>query len=98
MIAWLLSGILGGVITGTALAVQRRSRRRAWLTIYDEHGREGHTLPLHDDVEHDDDEDCICGPTCEPVPRDDGSIAWLYRHHSLDGREHREGHRGTVAG
>ena len=31
--------------------------------------------------------DCPCGPSTEPVPRDDGSMGWLIIHHSLDGRE-----------
>jgi len=29
----------------------------------------------------------VCGPTVEPVVRDDGSMGWLIVHHSLDGRE-----------
>lgn len=49
-----------------------------------------HTLPVRDLIEHDTSDDCWCGPTCEPVPRDDGSMGWLYMHHSLDGREFRE--------
>lgn len=49
-----------------------------------------HVYPVNDLVEHDMDEngDCACGPTIEPVERDDGSIGWVYHHHSLDGREH----------
>lgn len=43
-----------------------------------------------DIVPHDLAEDCICGPTTEPVECADGSINWLYSHHSLDGREQRE--------
>ena len=96
MIAWLLSGILTGAITGTALAVQRRSRRRSWLT-YHLTPREAHLVPECDDVDHSVDDDCICGPRCEPQEHEDGSIAWLYVHHSLDGREQREGHRGSLA-
>lgn len=42
------------------------------------------------EIEHEISEDCICGPRCEPVKCDDGSIGWLYVHHSLDGRETRE--------
>lgn len=41
-------------------------------------------------VEHDSTGDCICGPTAQPVKRDDGSVGWIYIHHSLDGREHTE--------
>lgn len=48
-----------------------------------------HVIPLNDLVEHDTDgeERCVCGPTTEPVERDDGSFGWLVTHHSLDGRE-----------
>lgn len=47
-----------------------------------------HVIPVNDLVAHDTDGgDCICGPDTEPVERDDGSIAWLVSHHSLDGRE-----------
>lgn len=42
-------------------------------------------------IEHDTDSDgCVCGPTVEPVEREDGSYGWLYVHHSLDGREFHE--------
>lgn len=36
---------------------------------------------------HEIDEDCPCGPTSQPVTRDDGSVGWVVVHHSLDGRE-----------
>lgn len=50
-----------------------------------------HVFPVGDLVEHDTDtEDCVCGPTTEPVERDDGSFGWLIVHHSLDGREQHE--------
>lgn len=50
-----------------------------------------HTYPANDWVEHETEgDDCICGPTIEPVPRDDGSFGWHILHHSLDGREARE--------
>lgn len=49
-----------------------------------------HVYPDADLVEHGFDEDCICGPTPEPVLREDGSNGWLYTHHSLDNREARE--------
>lgn len=42
--------------------------------------------PSGDLIEHDLDEDCVCGPRIEPVKRDDGSIGWVYIHHALDGR------------
>lgn len=47
-----------------------------------------HVLPVGDLIEHEDTgEDCLCGPTVEPVEREDGSYGWLIIHHSLDGRE-----------
>jgi hypothetical protein len=48
-----------------------------------------HVLPNADLIEHrcEPDDECPCGPTTQPVPRDDGSIGWLTIHHSLDGRE-----------
>lgn len=49
-----------------------------------------HTYPVGDLIEHEMSEDCICGPEIEPVKRDDGSIAYLVSHHSLDGRERLE--------
>ncbi len=49
-------------------------------------------LPVNDTIEHDGlNEDCICGPTTQPVERDDGSYGWVLVHHSLDGREATEG-------
>lgn len=45
-----------------------------------------HVTPTQDAVEHGG-EDCICGPTIEPVEGADGHIGWLITHHSLDGRE-----------
>jgi hypothetical protein len=46
-----------------------------------------HAVPLDDVIVHGFAADCPCGPTARPVPRDDGSMGWLYVHHSLDGRE-----------
>lgn len=45
-----------------------------------------HVHPLGDTVVHTLDEDCACGPTPEHVAHD----AWMYTHHSLDGRERHE--------
>jgi len=53
-----------------------------------------HVSPVNDLVDHDtqtDQADCVCGPEVEPVERDDGSFGYLIVHHSLDGREMREG-------
>ena len=50
-----------------------------------------HVLPIGDLIEHEDvGDECACGPTTEPVMRDDGSNGWLITHHSLDGREAHE--------
>lgn len=49
-----------------------------------------HVVPRADLIDHPLTPDCTCGPTCEPVPRDDGTYGWLYTHHSLDGREQHE--------
>ncbi len=50
-----------------------------------------HVHPVGDVVEHDTNGDgCVCGPTTEPVFREDGSTGWLIVHHSLDGRERSE--------
>lgn len=55
-----------------------------------------HVMPIDDLVEHelDDDGECPCGPEVQPVEREDGSIAWLYLHNALDGRDLEE--QGTV--
>lgn len=47
-----------------------------------------HVFPVADVIEHDTDGgECLCGPTTEAVPREDGSFGWVVVHHSLDGRE-----------
>ena len=51
-------------------------------------GQTIHVIPIADLIDHEDN-DCICGPTIEHVPTDDGD-GWLITHHSLDGREHAE--------
>lgn len=50
-----------------------------------------HVYPAGDLIEHETIGDgCACGPETRPVERDEGSIGWLYVHHSLDGREKTE--------
>ena len=50
-----------------------------------------HVFPVNDIIEHNTDtDDCVCGPTAEPVIADDGSCGWVIVHHSLDGREANE--------
>lgn len=47
-----------------------------------------HVFPNNDLIDHDTrDGTCICGPSPDPVKRDDGSVGWVMVHHSLDGRE-----------
>jgi hypothetical protein len=49
-----------------------------------------HVFPSNDLVDHLPTEDCICGPSFDPVPRPDGTIGTLYSHHSMDGCEFSE--------
>lgn len=58
-----------------------------WAATTEDGGATVHVVPLDDQVDHPLTEDCVCGPTPEAVFRPDGSNAWLYTHHSLDGRE-----------
>lgn len=46
-----------------------------------------HVIPTDDLIQHETESDCVCEPECEPVKREDGSVGWLYTHHSLDGCE-----------
>ncbi|ANA86344.1 hypothetical protein BH762_gp001 [Gordonia phage OneUp] len=46
-----------------------------------------HVIPDLDIIEHDQSDDCVCGPAVEPVPLATGGMSWLVTHHSLDGRE-----------
>ena len=54
-----------------------------------------HVVPVDDLIEHDASPDCICGPEAEPARREDGSIGYVYTHHSLDGREAEERRAAT---
>lgn len=56
-----------------------------------------HVIPINDLIEHEenDDGDCPCGPEVQPVEREDGSIAWLYTHNALDGRDLEEQGQGV---
>ena len=46
-----------------------------------------HVHPIDDLIDHELTDDCPCGPTMQPVEHDDGSVACVLVHHSLDGRE-----------
>lgn len=56
-----------------------------------------HVMPIDDLIEHEYDEEgyCPCGPEVRPVEREDGSIAWLYIHNALDGRDLEEAGQGV---
>lgn len=49
-----------------------------------------HVLPVGDLIEHEHSDECVCGPSTEPVLRDDGSMGWMVVHNSLDGREEKD--------
>jgi len=66
------------------------SETALWESATVDQGRHVHVLPLNDVIDHDENDDCVCGPTSEVVFRDDGSVGWLFTHHSLDGRESHE--------
>jgi hypothetical protein len=59
----------------------------AWESATTDRGQHVHVLPLADVIAHDENDDCVCGTTTEPVTREDGTIGWVVTHHSLDGRE-----------
>jgi hypothetical protein len=65
-----------------------------WLTVEVERGVV-HVIPLDDVVPHDRIDDCLCGPTSECIPKDNGPDGWVVTHHSLDGREANEPSNNT---
>lgn len=55
------------------------------------HGTDTYDMvPTRDHIQHEDTDDCVCGPETAIRPREGLSDLHLRRHHSLDGREHRE--------
>lgn len=46
-----------------------------------------HVVPVNDQVAHELTDECVCGPGCLIVDRDDGSVGVVVKHSSLDGRE-----------
>lgn len=46
-----------------------------------------HVVPVDDLIEHEHSDECVCGPTVEPVKTPAGAVNWLVIHNSLDGRE-----------
>lgn len=64
-----------------------------WLAQQTDDG--AHVIPISDLIQHTESDDCVCGPASEHVAGEHGS-GWLVTHHSLDGREQREGDRPPV--
>lgn len=58
---------------------------RVWR--YDYQNGAVHVRPINDAIAHWESEDCPCGSSVEHIERDGGGDAWMYIHHSLDGRE-----------
>lgn len=46
-----------------------------------------HIVPRNDLITHEISQDCVCGPETIPVLHDDGTVSFMYTHHSLDDRE-----------
>lgn len=46
-----------------------------------------HVAPMMDMVDHELNENCVCIPSVEHLVANDSGDAYLYTHHSLDGRE-----------
>jgi hypothetical protein len=65
----------------------------SWFATFTPATDSAHIHPCDDLIEHELTDDCVCGPRIEPIEREDGSLAWNVVHHSLDGRELREGGR-----
>lgn len=61
-----------------------------WTATQAEPGADVHVFPDGDLVEHEETDNCVCGPLIDPAERSDGSVGWVMVHHSLDGREAHE--------
>lgn len=64
----------------------QRQPHPGWLSVYD--NGSAHVIPIRDHILHAEDPDCICMPRAELIQHN--GDAWIYTHHSLDGREHTE--------
>ena len=53
-----------------------------------------HVMPIDDVIEHESNEDCVCGPRVQRVDTPEGD-GWLFTHHSADGRELSEPDHGS---
>lgn len=56
-----------------------------------------HLVPVGDEVHHEDDEHCPCGPQAVVIERNAGGGGMVFEHHSLDGRERRQQHDTKAA-
>lgn len=69
------------------------SENAGWCSCYDlADPSHVYAHPVGDLIDHDlnPDGECVCGPTPKLIEDGDGDDAWMYVHHSLDGRENRE--------
>jgi len=89
MIACLTIGLLTGTTSTLALAVWRRRVARSWVLLESWDSDDQDIVPLLDQIVHTEGEECVCGPRTIPVDCADGAVRWVYKHHSLDGREQR---------
>lgn len=55
-----------------------------WSNVTSDDGLTINVIPVHDEVEHHEGPDCVCGPVVERIG---GGAMLLVKHHSLDGRE-----------
>lgn len=48
-----------------------------------------HVIPLNDQIAHEPEPGCVCGPTGvpEPDPENPDVINFIFTHHALDGRQ-----------
>lgn len=44
-------------------------------------------MPAGDQVVHEADCECVCGPEQRALTRPSGAVDWLVVHHALDGRD-----------
>jgi hypothetical protein len=55
-----------------------------------------HVAPRSNDVAHAMSDECPCNPTTEPIPQDDGSMAWVVTHHERHEDHRRAGGDGAL--
>lgn len=84
-------GQAGGVVVcSTSRTHSAEGRVTPWqLTVFDDWSV--HCHPNFDLVSHELTPDCACGPEATLMHARADADNWMYQHHSLDGREAREG-------